>query len=119
MTIKECYEQIGADFEEAMRRMMMEERIERFAGKFLADPSYAGLAEAMEKEDYDAAFRMAHTLKGVCQNLSLTDLCKPAEELTDALRESTRDIALAKSLMPEVTKQYERTTAGIRAFVEQ
>lgn len=118
MTTKECYEKIGANYDEAIGRMMKDERILKFVGMFLRDTSFAELKAAMESENYDEAFRMAHTLKGVCQNLSFTALYEPAQEITESLREKTRDVELAKSLLPKVTEQYERTTAGINELLQ-
>lgn len=118
MTIKECYEKIGADYEEAITRMMKEERIVKFSGMFLRDTSFTELKAAMGTENYDEAFRMAHTLKGVCQNMSFTALFGPVQEITEALRESSRDIELAKRLFPEVEAEYERTTAGINELLQ-
>lgn len=118
MLIRECYEIIGADYEDAIGRMMKDERIVKFAGMFLKDTSFPELKEAMQREDYNMAFRMAHTLKGVCQNLSFTALYEPVQEITEALREKNRDIELAKSLFPRVEEEYERTTAGIKDFLQ-
>ena len=47
-------------------RMVKEERVVKFVRMFERDPSYQGLVDAMDAGDYDEAFRMAHTLKGVC-----------------------------------------------------
>ena len=66
MTVKECYEAIGADYEEVLRRLANEERVARFLLKFPGDESFAGLVKAVEESDYEAAFRAAHTLKGIC-----------------------------------------------------
>jgi HPt (histidine-containing phosphotransfer) domain-containing protein len=40
----------------------------------------------LEKKEVEEAFRAAHTLKGVSQNLSLTRLYHSAAELCDAMR---------------------------------
>lgn len=114
MTTKECYDQIGGNYDEAMSRLMKDERVAKFVIMFLRDPSYEGLVREMTNENYDEAFRMAHTLKGVCQNLALSALYEPAHEITELLRENRRDIEKAKATLPMVTAQYERTVAGIR-----
>ena len=57
MTVKECYEAIGADYEEVLRRLANEERVARFLLKFPGDESFAGLVKAVEESDYEAAFR--------------------------------------------------------------
>ena len=61
---------------------------------------------------------MAHTLKGVCQNLGLGALEAPCNAITEMLREPHRDVELAKSLLPDVTKQYEHTMEGVKSLKE-
>lgn len=117
MTTKECYEYIGGNYDEALRRLMRDDMIAKFASKFLEDKSYSGLVEAMEQEDYDQAFRMAHTLKGVCQNLSFTSLGNKGNELTESLRDGSRDIELAKQLYVQVEKEYKRTVDGLKMLL--
>ncbi len=56
---------------------------------FLDDDSYPKLEDALKKENVEEAFRAAHTLKGVCQNLGFTNLYQPAYELTEVLRAGT------------------------------
>ena len=63
MTVKECYEQMGSDYEGVLGRMGSEAMIKRFALKFLQDPSFNNLKENLEKNDGEEAFRAAHTLK--------------------------------------------------------
>ena len=40
MTIKECYEQMGADYEDVLRRLGSEQMVERFARKFLEEKTF-------------------------------------------------------------------------------
>ena len=49
MTVKECYEQMGSDYESVLGRMGSEAMIKRFALKFLQDPSFNNLKENLEK----------------------------------------------------------------------
>ena len=44
MTVKECYEQMGSDYEGVLGRMGSEAMIKRFALKFLQDPSFNNLS---------------------------------------------------------------------------
>ena len=71
MNIKECYDKMGADFNEVMQRLGSENFIKRFAIKFLDDSSYQMILDGIEAKDAELAFRGAHTLKGVCSNLIL------------------------------------------------
>lgn len=74
MTVKECYEQMGADYEDVLGRLRNEALIRKFAKKFLEDGSFQMLKDGLAKKDGEMAFRAAHTLKGVCQNLGFDNL---------------------------------------------
>lgn len=78
MTIKECYEQMGADYEDVLGRLRNEALIRKFAKKFLEDGSFQMLKDGLAKKDGEMAFRAAHTLKGVCQNLGFDNLYEQA-----------------------------------------
>ena len=69
MTLKDCYMQMGADYEETVQRLRSESLIQRIILKFPQDPSYQELCQALADGNIEVAFRAAHTLKGVCQNL--------------------------------------------------
>ncbi len=49
MTMRECYEAIGGNYEAVLGRLHSEALIRRFALKFLEDQSYIQLKQAMEK----------------------------------------------------------------------
>lgn len=106
MTIRECYEATHSDYNDVLGRLGSESLIKRFALKFLDDTSYQELLEAMKQADGEVAFRMAHTLKGVCLNLGFTELGKVSSELTEALR-STKNTSGCEALMERVTAEYE------------
>lgn len=89
MTVQECYEAFGGNYAECLSRLRTDERIAKFLGKFLEDGSYSLLIDSLEQRNVSEAFRAAHTLKGVCMNLSLTRLCDSAVKLTEALRNRT------------------------------
>ena len=74
MTIQECYKAIGGNYEDVLRRLHNEALIQKFTLKFLEDQSYPQLKQALNDKNYEDAFRSAHTLKGVCQNLSFDRL---------------------------------------------
>ncbi len=117
MTLQELYEAIGGDYSEVLGRMLKEERVTKFVGMFLRDPSFGQLEEAMEKGDYEEAFKAAHTLKGVCGNLSLSRLAGVDIEVTEALRGGA-DIEKAKALMPDLKGCYQDTVAQIQAYMD-
>lgn len=104
MTVKECYDAIGADYDDVFSRLRKDDRIRKFVLKVLDDKSYELLLNSVESRDMAEAFRAAHTLKGVCQNLSLTRLYKSSSCLSDVLRdrqEYGEDVAEALEAVKE------------------
>ena len=114
MTLKECYASIGGNYDEVLRRMKNEERVKKFAMLFLKDPCYSMLLTAMKEKDYDTAFRVAHTMKGVCINLAFTEISESSSRLTEYLR--VRDITSAEECLTKVNEDYERTIQAILAL---
>ena len=106
MTVKECYEQMGSDYEGVLGRLGSEAIVKRFALKFLQDPSFAQLKESLAKNDGEEAFRAAHTLKGICANLGFKSLFEVSYEITEALRAG--DMEQAKVMWPDVQACYAR-----------
>ena len=49
MTMQECYEAIGGNYEDVLGRLHSEALIQRFTLKFLEDQSYIQLKQALEK----------------------------------------------------------------------
>ncbi len=115
MTLKECYEKLGADYEGVLQRMAGKEAlVQRFALKFLKDTSYSDLKNALTDEDYENAFRASHTLKGVASNLGFVKIVDSAHSLTEQLRggskpENDNDFT-------ELSAAYEETIAMLSAL---
>ena len=114
MTLKECYDAMGANYEEVLGRLRSEKLIQKFALKFLDDPSYDLLVTSMEAEDYAEAFRGAHTIKGVCSNLGFTKLLASSSALTEALRNGYTPEAAG--LLEKTKEDYAATIVALRAF---
>lgn len=115
MTVKECYEKLEGNYDEIIGRMRADDRVKKFTMMFLADTSFSDLKKWMEEKDYDNAFRAAHTLKGVSQNMAFTRLQNSAHEITEALRE--RDGETAAKLFPEVETDYNLTVETIKELL--
>ena len=117
MNIEECYQEMGGDYADVCSRLPSPRLIQRFVLKFPEDTSFEMLCAAMEKGDREEAFRAAHTLKGVCANLSFARLLASASELTEALRPDADAIpAAAPALLEKVRADYRRTIDAIRRF---
>lgn len=104
MNLKECFDAFGGDYNDVMGRLLTEERVKKFLLMFLKDTSFSELEAAMQKKDYDSAFRAAHTLKGVCANLSIVKLGEAASRITESLRE--KDADNAERLFAQVSENY-------------
>lgn len=118
MTIRECYNKLGGSLEQAEKRFPNAAFIKRFIAKFPDDGSFAELCGAMQNGKRADAFRAAHTLKGVCANLSFDRLFSSAESLTELLRHETEVIPReAFSLLENVKKDYDLTVDAIRTYL--
>ena len=116
MELKEVYEKIGGDYDDVVRRLMGEKLVRKFLLKFLDDKSYADLERTLSEGDYKEAFRAAHTLKGVCQNLSLTSLYQVSSQLTEELRNEDTAVSGNPNIsdyMSKVTAEYHMTIEAI------
>lgn len=118
MTIEECYQRMEGNYDEVSRRLPSLRLIEKFVGKFLDDKSFEELCIQMENGNRAEAFRAAHTLKGVCANLSFTKLMNSASQLTEELRPEADEIpAAAADLMAAIRRDYEMTVDAIRSYL--
>lgn len=112
MTVKECYEKVGSDYEAVLKRLGSEDMLKRFSIKFLDDPSFQSLQENLKAGNTREAFRAAHTLKGICANLGFDRLFETDRELTELLRGG--DQTGWEPLFARVEADYKALTAVIR-----
>ena len=56
MTVRECYEELGSDFDKVLSRLVSEALVKKFALKFLDDPSFGQLETALADKDADELF---------------------------------------------------------------
>lgn len=119
MTLKECYSKMGGDYEAVLGRLRSEDRVRRFALKFLDDSSFTTLERSMQEQDYMEAFRAAHTIKGICQNLSFTRLGDSSHELTEALRDGVVHPGYdVDALCGRVREDYQLTSGALMELKE-
>ena len=111
MTVRECYEELGSDFDKVLSRLVSEALVKKFALKFLDDPSFGQLETALADKDAETAFRAAHTLKGICLNLGFDNLYKASFDITEKLR--GRDTEGCEELLAKVEEQYNNTVDAI------
>lgn len=114
MTLRECYAALEGDYEGVLGRLPSEKFVQKFVLKFVNDGSYDLLLRSMEEGNYEEAFRAAHTIKGVCQNLDFTKLYHSSSELSEALRHGITPEAPA--LAERVKADYQQTIDAIRTY---
>ena len=116
MTMEECYREMGGDYKEVNSRLPGARMIERFALRFLEDPSYWTLCRELDAGNREEAFRAAHTLKGVCANLGFTRLRESVSQLTEELRPKSDAVPVTAALIEHVKADYEVTVDAIRKY---
>lgn len=114
MTLQECYVALGGDYNDVIGRLRRETMVQKFVFKFLEDTGFDNLRGAMSTRSREDAFRAAHTIKGVCQNLGFTKLYDSAARLSDELR--TEWGAEADDMFNRLTADYLLTIEAIKAY---
>lgn len=116
MTLEECYKELGGDYNDAIGRLRSVRLLQKFMLKFLEDGSFELLCRSLDEGNIEEAFRAAHTIKGMCQNLGFTALAESDSALTEVLRGGGTD---TDGLFAKVKEDYERTADAIRAYQSQ
>ena len=114
MNLEEFYAQIGGDYADTLQRLCNESMVKKFVKKYQDDPTCADLHNAALQQDWEVAFRDAHTLKGVAQNLGFDSLYRAAADLTEHLRGGKP--LTEQPLMDAVLIEHERVMTAIEAL---
>ncbi len=86
MNLEEFYNTVGGDYHQTVSRLTSDALVKRFVRKYMEDDTYQELSSSIENENWGAAFRAAHTLKGIASNLGFDALFAASSALTEALR---------------------------------
>ncbi len=87
MITVETLKNFGANVEEGLVRCMNNEEFYiMLVNKVLSDNKLDQLEQQINEKNLDAAFEIAHALKGMYANLSLDPITKPVTEITELLR---------------------------------
>lgn len=111
MTLEEFFRLTGGDAAGTVSRLGGAAAATRFLRLFPVDGSFSALTAALAWGDAEAAFRAAHTLKGVAANLGLERLRALASDMTECLRAG--DSAGAQALLPSAEAAYRQVLDGL------
>lgn len=115
MTVKEFYEKINGDYDGVMSRLMTEQRVTKFAVRFIDDTTYNEFFTAYNAGDIQTSFRMAHTMKGVASNLGFSELFTTSSAVTEDLRDGSPSSELS-SLVKAMTESYNKVINALNEF---
>ena len=119
MTVKEFYESIHADYQGAIKTMMMDDFIKRMLGKFILDNRVDDLSNGYKNKDYKTVFEAAHSIKGVTGNLSLTNLYELIAPIVEATRHVNEGevVNIDKEIEPFIN-EYQFVVSQIKILLE-
>lgn len=112
MDLERFYIEVQGNYKDVIGRLLKDERILKYLYKFGQEDNYSLLISALEKKDYEEAFRSVHSVKGMCLNLGLTKLQKSAADICEELRNGAPVNDLT-SMLAVYKEDYEMTLKAI------
>lgn len=120
MTLRELYENIGGDYDQALRILRMDKLLDKHIRKYVKNGAVEELLSAGESMDPAGLFETSHAVKGVSANLGLVRMAEAASEISEEFRpgnprkmtddqvaEKIKEIRDLYSHMAEEIKKYE------------
>ena len=121
MTLQELYQNIGGNYEQALRVLRMDKLLDKHIRKLVSNGVVDQLIAAGQSMDPTQLFETAHAVKGVCANLGLVQLSEAASDIAEEYRpghsRAMTDAEVSKKLS-DIAAMYKRTAEGIREYVE-
>lgn len=121
MTLRELYQNIGGDYEQAMRVLRMEKLLDKHIRRLPSNGVVEELLGASERMDQTELFEKAHACKGVCANLGLIKLSDLASEITEEFRPGhgrRLSDGEVRARIAAIRELYALTVEGIRKYEE-
>ena len=121
MDLRELYQEIGGDYDQAVRVLRMEKLIDKHIRKLTKNGVVDNLLAAEKDMDPTQLFETAHAMKGVCANLGLTNLSGMASEIAEEYRPGNprrmTDEAVREKIA-QIGECYQKTAMGIQKYEE-
>lgn len=119
MTLQELYQQIGGDYEQALKVLRVEKLVDKHIRKLPGNGLIESLMAAGERMDPTELFETAHAVKGNCANLGLIRLSAAASEICEEFRPGNArrfSDGEVREKLREIGVAYEKVTEGIRDY---
>ncbi len=119
MTIRELYDIIDGNYDQAVRVMKSEKLIDKYVRKLKNSHLDDMMEEAYGTMDAARLFESAHAMKGVCSNLGLDALARAADEITEEFRPGNpRRLSDEEALIKlrATVERYRAAVAGIEQY---
>ncbi len=121
MTLRELYESIGGDYDQALRVLRMEKLMDKHIRKYIKNGAVEDLLSAGEDMDPARLFETSHAVKGVSANLGLVRLAEAASEISEEFRPGNpRRLTdeQVKEKMSRIRELYALTEETIKKYEE-
>ena len=119
MTLQELYQNIGGDYDQAIRVLRLDKLVDKHIRKLTKNGVVDALLAAGETMDPTQLFETAHAVKGVCANLGLTKISEAASEITENYRPGSErrysDEEIGEKLKA-LAELYQKTSEGIAQY---
>lgn len=119
MTLKELYEIIGGDYDQALRVLRVEKLMDKHIRKLTKGSVVEQLIAAGEAMDPAQMFDAAHASKGMCGNLGLKKLSDLASDIAEEFRPGnprTMTDDQVKEKLDEINALYRRAVEGVSQY---
>ena len=122
MTLKELYDAIGGDYDQALKVLRVEKLADKHIRKLPDNAIFGAIAAAGEAMDAAQLFESSHAIKGVCGNLGLTRMAALASEISEEFRPGnarTLTDDQVKDKIREIDEAFQNAAAHIREYAAQ
>ena len=122
MTLKELYEKIDGNYEQAISVLRVDKLIDKHVRKICESEVVTRLINVKEDLDPVALFESGHAMKGVCGNLGLSKLTELASEITEEYRpgnERKMSDDEVKEIIAKIEELYKKTCEAIKEYQDQ
>lgn len=105
MNATEVYATLHENYDEVLARLVSDERITKYLKKFIAEDYSKHMNDALATDDYEEAFRMVHSLKGMGMNMGFKKFYNKCDGLCEALRNGKPTIDIS-DMVSDVNTSY-------------